>query len=239
MASGGDLSAKDFRTWSATVVAAVALADKAQNVIESKAGRKRTINEAIEGVAFYLGNTPTVARSSYIDPRVFDRFLSGWTIDPVLANNGSPRRRGHPSTRRAIEKAVLDLLTDAAQSPSNRFLETSQLSDAGKPSQGFCLSPANAVSRHAELANSRLDRLWLLTGDAVPKLDDLPLFWWECGERLPERLLTKAELDLLRRRLLVAGESVGDRDVAVISGGGIEADNDAVGALHLSNLFER
>ena len=38
------------------------------------------MNEAVKGVAFFLGNTPAVARASYIDPRVFDRFQSGWTI---------------------------------------------------------------------------------------------------------------------------------------------------------------
>ena len=110
LASGGDFSAKDFRTWSATMLAAAALAS-CEEQPSSKAVRKRAINEAVKGVAFYLGNTPAVARSAYIDPRVFDRFLSGWTIDPALANGGSSRRRGHPSARRPLERAVLDLLT--------------------------------------------------------------------------------------------------------------------------------
>jgi DNA topoisomerase I len=109
--SGGDFSAKDFRTWNATMIAAVALAGTPRNG-NSKAARKRTINEAIRGVAFYLGNTPAVARSSYIDPRVFDRYLSGWTIDPDLAVNGNGSKMGHPSTRSKVEEAVLDLLTE-------------------------------------------------------------------------------------------------------------------------------
>ena len=113
LASGGDFSAKDFRTWSATMIAAVALADTAQNGGGSKAGRKRAINEAIKGVAFYLGNTPSVARSSYIDPRVFDRYLSGWTIDRGLADKPRNSDRGHPSKRRSVEKAVLDLITES------------------------------------------------------------------------------------------------------------------------------
>jgi DNA topoisomerase-1 len=111
LASGGDFSAKDFRTWSGTMLAAVALASSAEPP-SSRAAHKRAINAVVKGVAFYLGNTPAVARSAYIDPRVFDRFLSGWTIDPALANGGSARRRGHPSARRAIEKAVLDLLSE-------------------------------------------------------------------------------------------------------------------------------
>ena len=75
--TGGEFSAKDFRTWNGTVLAAVALAG---DVPASKTARKRRINDAVKGVALFLGNTPAVARASYIDPRVFDRFQSGWTI---------------------------------------------------------------------------------------------------------------------------------------------------------------
>ena len=103
--SGGDFSAKDFRTWNGTMAAAVELAAIPQNG-SSKAARKRAINEAIRRVADDLGNTPAVARSSYIDPRVVDRYQSGWTIDRNLIANGN---RG-PSPK--VEEAVLDLLTE-------------------------------------------------------------------------------------------------------------------------------
>jgi DNA topoisomerase I len=105
-----DFSAKDFRTWNATLIAAVALATTPRNG-SSKTARKRAINDAIKGVALFLGNTPAVARSSYIDPKVFDRYLSGWTIDPGLAPNGNGRSLDRQKMRK-VEEAVLDLLTE-------------------------------------------------------------------------------------------------------------------------------
>ncbi|MFL5854404.1 MAG: DNA topoisomerase IB [Solirubrobacteraceae bacterium] len=93
------VSAKDFRTWNGTVLAAMALARR-EGRVSSKTARKRAITAAVREVAVFLGNTPAVARSSYIDPRVFDRFLSGWTIAPA-----------HNRGRTAIEKAVLDLIS--------------------------------------------------------------------------------------------------------------------------------
>ncbi len=76
---GEQYSAKDFRTWNATVLAAVSLAADGRGA-GTKRARKRAIDGAVRGVAEVLGNTPAVARRSYIDPRVFDRYLSGWTI---------------------------------------------------------------------------------------------------------------------------------------------------------------
>ncbi len=81
--SGGDFTAKDFRTWSATVLASVALAVSG-GAAASKTGRKRAMARAVKEVSEYLGNTPAVSRSSYIDPRVFDRYRSGWTISGPL-----------------------------------------------------------------------------------------------------------------------------------------------------------
>ncbi|MDQ3889489.1 MAG: DNA topoisomerase IB [Actinomycetota bacterium] len=110
-ATGGDFSAKDFRTWSGTVLAAVALAVSGP-VATSKTGRKRAISRAVAEVAHYLGNTPAVARASYIDPRVFDRYLSGITIGGVLAELGERAELGDPAFQGAVEEAVLDLLED-------------------------------------------------------------------------------------------------------------------------------
>jgi DNA topoisomerase IB len=81
--SGLDVSAKDFRTWGATVLAAVALA-VTDPAVTTKTARKRAILRAVREVAHYLGNTPTVARASYIDPRVFDRYRDGQTIRGAL-----------------------------------------------------------------------------------------------------------------------------------------------------------
>jgi DNA topoisomerase-1 len=107
---GQEFSAKDFRTWNATVLAAVSLAADGR-AASSKAARKRAIDGAVRGVAGVLGNTPAVARRSYIDPRVFDRYLSGWTIGGEIDRIG--RLRGPDDRRRArLEHAVLDLLDD-------------------------------------------------------------------------------------------------------------------------------
>jgi DNA topoisomerase I len=108
-ATGGDFTAKDFRTWNATVLAAVALAVSGEATARSKRSRKRAITRAVRETARYLGNTPAVCRASYIDPRVFDRFEGGLTIGGVL-----PELVGDASTwpdvQGAIEEAVLDLI---------------------------------------------------------------------------------------------------------------------------------
>ena len=109
--TGGDFTAKDFRTWNATVLAAVALSVSGE-VAKSPTGRKRAMSRAVQEVAHYLGNTPAVCRASYIDPRVFDRYQSGWTISGALEQLGEDRSFGEPSTQGAVEAAVLDLLAN-------------------------------------------------------------------------------------------------------------------------------
>ncbi|MGA8046697.1 MAG: DNA topoisomerase IB [Dermatophilaceae bacterium] len=103
---GGDLTAKDFRTWHGTVLATAALAESGEPG-DTKASRKRAVRAAVEEVAAYLGNTPAVARSSYIDPRVIDLYEAGTTIEPPrVTARTSPARR-----QELLEKAVLELLT--------------------------------------------------------------------------------------------------------------------------------
>lgn len=109
-------SAKDFRTWNATVLAAVALAVSGQ-AHGTKTGRRRAISRAVQEVAHYLGNTPAVCRASYIDPRVFDRFQDGLTIGGALEQLGEVEL-GEPATQGAIEEAVLDLLERDVASPA-------------------------------------------------------------------------------------------------------------------------
>lgn len=77
-ATGGEFTAKDFRTLHGTIVAAVALARARE--VGTEAERKRAVKAAVDEVAEALGNTPAVARSSYIDPEVFERFDDGETI---------------------------------------------------------------------------------------------------------------------------------------------------------------
>jgi DNA topoisomerase I len=110
-AMGGDFSAKDFRTWNGTMLAAMALSIDAHER-EAVRPTKRGITKAVKAVAGFLGNTPAVARASYIDPRVFDRYLSGWTITPALEENDDAYGLGRESSRRVIEEAVMDLIEE-------------------------------------------------------------------------------------------------------------------------------
>lgn len=107
-AAKGEFSAKDFRTWNATVFAAVALAVSGEVASASKAARKRAVKRAMEEVARYLGNTPTVARASYIDPRVLDRFDGGLTIGGALPDMFDAET--WPGAQGDVEEAVLDLI---------------------------------------------------------------------------------------------------------------------------------
>jgi DNA topoisomerase I len=109
--TGGDFSAKDFRTWNATVLAAVALAVSSP-VASTRTGRKRAMVRAVREVADYLGNTPAVARASYIDPRLFDRYRDGITIGGALKDIAERDEDGRPPTSPANEEAVLDLLRE-------------------------------------------------------------------------------------------------------------------------------
>jgi DNA topoisomerase IB len=102
---GERFSAKDFRTWHGTVLAAVELASEPPPASSSAA--ERSIREAVNAVAEALGNTPSVCRSSYIDPRVFDRFRQGEAIDLRPPRNG----RLTAAARAKIERAVLELIS--------------------------------------------------------------------------------------------------------------------------------
>lgn len=103
-----DCTAKEFRTWNATVLAVAGLARREPHIRPTRGARERAIKAVIRDVAEHLGNTPAVARRAYIDPRVLDRFRSGWglelaPIDPADIGPGRARRR--------LERAVLELLS--------------------------------------------------------------------------------------------------------------------------------
>jgi DNA topoisomerase-1 len=108
--SDGPFTAKDFRTWNATVLAAVALAGAEE--ARGRAVREREVKRAVKTVAAYLGNTPAVCRASYVDPRVIDRFHAGVTIAPAIGD-GAPDL-GKAGVRARVENAVLELLEGTA-----------------------------------------------------------------------------------------------------------------------------
>ncbi|HST54647.1 MAG TPA: DNA topoisomerase IB [Solirubrobacteraceae bacterium] len=106
--SGGDFTAKDFRTWNATVLAAVALGSEKRP--KSRMRQERVVTQAVKTVAAYLGNTPAVCRASYIDPRVIDRYHAGITIAPTLAELSQGPDLADVRTRKLVEAATLELL---------------------------------------------------------------------------------------------------------------------------------
>jgi DNA topoisomerase IB len=106
--TGIDCSAKDFRTWNATVLAAVALA--VASGAGSATAKKRCVARAMQEVAHYLGNTPAVVRSSYVDPRVVDRYLAQDTIAAALEGLAWSDEAGSLLIQGDIEAAVLELI---------------------------------------------------------------------------------------------------------------------------------
>jgi DNA topoisomerase-1 len=114
--AGDEYTAKDFRTWAGTVLAAVTLAATDPERRKVKTSNKRMITHAVKQVAYFLGNTPAVARASYIDPRVFDRFRDGFTIEPVLIDLGEEPDIGQPAIQGRVEEAVLDLINEPRES---------------------------------------------------------------------------------------------------------------------------
>ena len=95
--AGDDFTAKDFRTWAATVLAAWALNEFAE--FDSDATAKRNITQAIKKVARRLGNTPTVCRQSYVHPEVLNAYLDGALVQVKGSAKPRPER---PSRSRPL-----------------------------------------------------------------------------------------------------------------------------------------
>jgi DNA topoisomerase IB len=111
-----DVTAKDFRTWHATVHVASALGEAVLHAEDgrsakrppSRTARKRAVRQAIVGASELLGNTPTVCRSSYVDPRVIDLYESDVTIAPTLQKLPADE----DAARDELDRAVVALLSD-------------------------------------------------------------------------------------------------------------------------------
>jgi DNA topoisomerase-1 len=103
---GPDYSAKDFRTWNGTVLAAIRLAGR-----EDAPDRAKAVTAAIEEVAEILGNTPAVCRASYVDPRVVARYKRGETIAPALKRLARRGNGADFADRAGIERAVVQLIS--------------------------------------------------------------------------------------------------------------------------------
>ncbi|MGH9296798.1 MAG: hypothetical protein ACRDZP_02330, partial [Acidimicrobiales bacterium] len=113
---GDDFSAKDFRTWSATVLAALGVA--VASPAASKTAGRRLATAICKEVSEQLGNTPAVCRSSYIDPRVFDHHQGGETIAEAVSSLAGEPDVSRPRVRAAIEEAVVTLLDEENAGPA-------------------------------------------------------------------------------------------------------------------------
>jgi DNA topoisomerase-1 len=104
---GDDFTAKDFRTWGGTLIAAIALAE--HGPADSESAAKKVIPAVMRRVGNELGNTPAVARSSYVSPAVIEQYLDGRTIE-----NFRPRHlrvvRARDAGLDPEEQALLSLL---------------------------------------------------------------------------------------------------------------------------------
>jgi DNA topoisomerase-1 len=105
--SGEDITAKDFRTWHGTVLAALALQEFEK--FDSQAGAKRNIRDAIQKVAARLGNTPTICRKCYIHPEIITTYIEGSLLLEVKDKVEAELRKDLNSLR-PEEAAVLTLL---------------------------------------------------------------------------------------------------------------------------------
>jgi DNA topoisomerase I len=85
--TGEDITAKDFRTWSGTQLAAKAL--QGFRDLETESKRKKAIVRAVEKVAKHLGNTPAICRRCYIHPAIFDGYLDGTLLEALAAKTAA------------------------------------------------------------------------------------------------------------------------------------------------------
>jgi DNA topoisomerase IB len=105
--SDAEITAKDFRTWNATVLMAATLAEAPEPA--TKTARKRVLKQAYERVSETLGNTPAVCKASYVDPRVVDRFENGDTVAHALQEAAGAR--DDRTAQKVLEQAVCQLLS--------------------------------------------------------------------------------------------------------------------------------
>jgi DNA topoisomerase I len=101
---GEDFTAKDFRTWGGTLLAASELARRGPSTDAS--GAKRAVSAAMRVVGDELGNTPAVARDSYVSPVVIDAYLAGRTLDDFRNQDGRPPRRNLTMDERALVRLL-------------------------------------------------------------------------------------------------------------------------------------
>lgn len=113
--TGDEFTAKDFRTWAGTVLAAVALHEIGSS--DTKTGAKRSVSKAIKRVAERLGNTPAICRKSYVHPAVLESYLDG-TLAQTLVERVEEELESEPDGLQPDEAAVLQLLAHRLEAQS-------------------------------------------------------------------------------------------------------------------------
>ena len=115
--SGGDFTAKDFRTWAGTVLAYRAL--QALQPVDDERAARRNVVEAIRRTATHLGNTPAVARGSYVHPAVLEAYLDG-SLGPALVEAAEEQLEPPRMAAPGEEAAVMDLLRQRLRDDARR-----------------------------------------------------------------------------------------------------------------------
>lgn len=140
--TGQDFTAKDFRTWAGTVLAAVALREFEAYATAKQA--KKNIVRAVEAVAGMLGNTPAVCRRCYVHPAVLDSYLEGTTI-ATLAQEATRALKEELHHLKPEEAAVMTLLQDRFDAAPKQASSRTKVKDLAKNTRMAstrCKSPA-------------------------------------------------------------------------------------------------
>ena len=127
--TGGDITAKDFRTWAGTVLAAMALNELES--FDSAAQAKRNLRSAIEKVSARLGNTPTICRKCYVHPEVLNSYMDG-NLVLELKSKAESELGGAIGSLKPEEAAVLALLRDRLAKESQRSGRSFKRAPSGK-----------------------------------------------------------------------------------------------------------
>jgi DNA topoisomerase-1 len=161
--AGEDFTAKDFRTWAGTVLAALALREF--ETFDSEAGAKRNIRAAIESVSGRLGNTPTICRKCYIHPQVLDCYLEGGLLLQVKDAVETELSEDLASLR-PEEAAVLGLLQARLAAVEDQARDGKRIKPASGRGRGAGKPKAKAsvkASANSPRAGKR--------GPAAPRVD--------------------------------------------------------------------
>ncbi|GGH32645.1 DNA topoisomerase [Alsobacter metallidurans] len=131
-ATGRDITAKDFRTWAGTVLAAMTLREF--ETVDNQARTKKTIKAAVERVAIRLGNTPTICRKCYVHPEVFNAYLDGGLVESI-EEEVDAELRDNLEKMKPEEAAILVVLQRRLKQDLRSRLEKSVEAVAEKPAR--------------------------------------------------------------------------------------------------------